>query len=260
MTGLTSLMGYQGGQPYVSSIGYPDPIGGIFAASATVSALFDSKRKGTPRLVDLAQTEATTAMIGEYIVGYQSTGLLPTRRGNRHPFYAPQGCYRCLGNDKWVTLTVRSEEEWCGLCRCIGRPDLVNDARFVDREARMSNHDELNTLIEEWTATMGHIEAMAALQGHGVPSGAVLNAPELLADDNLNSRGFFVTIKETEAGSFPYPGFPVTVDGSRVVGRPAPLFGEHNDEILRDLLGIPEAEIQRFRDDGVLMDEPRGAR
>lgn len=253
MTGITSLMGYQGGPPYVTSVGYPDPIGGIQAVVSVMTALWNRSRTGKGMRVDLSQVEATTALLGEFFVAFQLTGRLPQRMGNRHPYFAPQGCYPCRGDDKWVTLTVRSDAEWKGLCQAMGRPELASDPRLQSAEGRQRHHDEIDSIIAGWTGNLMHTEAMQILQEHGVPSGAVLNAPELLADPNLNSRGFFLPITEHEAGTFPYPGLPITVDGSRPDRRqPAPLFGQHNHHVLCGLLGLSETELSDLESRGVI--------
>jgi crotonobetainyl-CoA:carnitine CoA-transferase CaiB-like acyl-CoA transferase len=150
-----------------------------------------------------------------------------------------------------VTLTVRTEDEWRGLCRAIGAPEFADDSRFVDAAGRMAHHDAIDARIAEWTAGVEHTEAMRLLQAEGVPSGAVLNAPELLSDAGL-SGGFFVTIAEPGLGTFPYPGVPITFDGQRPARyEPAPRLGQDSRAILRDLLHYSDREFEELVRAGV---------
>jgi len=107
------------------------------------------------------------------------------RRGNRQPFMAPHGCYRCKGDDRWVNISVASDEEWRSFCIAIGDPPWTKEERLADSLSRHHNQDELDRLIEEWTIQHDHYDVMNTLQKAGVAAGAVLTSAELLTDPHL---------------------------------------------------------------------------
>ena len=204
--------------------------------------------------------EALTNLIGEHIVDYSLNSRLPTRWGNRSPLWAPQGCYHSLSDDEWVTLSVRSDEEWRKFCSVIGRPELAEDSHYATVEDRQRNHDDLDHIIEAWSVQRGHQEAMAELQAAGVPAGAVLNLREMLYDPQMKARGHFVEGPVSQTGQrlyamlgFRLPDAPITVR------RPPCAFGEHTQVILRDLVGMSSEEIKSLYEDGTIADAPTRA-
>lgn len=261
MAGIPQLTGYPDGPPKMSSAGFTDPISGITGAAAVMMALVQRQMTGQGQHIDLSQVEACTALIGEAVVEYSMNGRVPARRGNRHPFKAPQGCYRCLGEDKWVDITIGSDDEWRALCRVTGRDDWAADARFADAQGRMRHHDELDRLIEGWTMQRSHYEVMHRLQGAGIVAGAVLNPPELLSDPHLKERGTYQTLERVVVGTHPYPvpTAPMRLDGMKpALERPAPTMGEHNSLVLGGLLGMTASEIQSLADEQVIGTRPLG--
>src|SRR5205823_6095176 len=115
LAGLVSVTGYEGGVPHKSGISYGDPVAGTLAAGAVMTALLYRRRTGRGQYVDLAQREALTGMIGEFVLHYGMTRRLPERTGNAHPSWAPHGVYPCAGDDAWVAIAVRSDEEFAAL-------------------------------------------------------------------------------------------------------------------------------------------------
>ncbi len=223
-----------------------DIFNGIAAAGAIMTALFHRQRTGKGQHVDFSHMEAAThALIGEHLLEYAVNGVQTLPYGNRHFSYAPQGCYQCRGEDKWVTLTVRSEEEWRNFCDAVNHPEWKTNPRFDTRTARMKHHDELDRLIEQWTRQLTHYEAMEILQNHGIPSGAVLNVSEINSDNHLKKRGYFV---EEETGAHrAFQGLPFKL--SQAAGKiqwGGPDLGQHNDYVLGELLGRSTDEVKRI--------------
>ncbi|MBI3953362.1 MAG: CoA transferase, partial [Chloroflexi bacterium] len=251
MAGLTSMTGYEGGPPKRTPIQYGDPVGGFFGAAAVLTALHHRHLTGEGQHVDLSQCEAMTTLVGEAMLGWAMNHQATARLGNRHPTLAPQGCYRCRGQDRWLALAVSSEEEWRGLCRALGNPAWTQLPSFATAAGRRQHQDELDRLIEEWTAARDQFEAMRLLQQAGVPAGAVLNNKQLLLDPHLRERGFYVTVAQPEAGTHLVPG--LTARLSRTPGsvrQPAPAFAEHNDLVLNELLGLNEEDAARLASSG----------
>jgi benzylsuccinate CoA-transferase BbsF subunit len=262
MTGMTALLGYPGEEPLNSAIAYPDVVAGLSGAASVLTALVERTRTGRGQFLDLSQVEPATAMWGEYFLEYQLTGRLPARTGNQHPYWAPHGTYRCATaagdrgsatspvSDNWISIAVRSDDEWQRLRELAGLPE---EPRHATAAGRLADRARLDDWISTWTADKDKFVLMERLQRAGIPAGAVLNARELVEDPHLAVRGFFVNAAAPEGGDFPMPGTPITVDGRRRERwYAAPFTGEHNRSVLAELLQMDGAAVDRLTEMGVL--------
>ena len=239
ITGVPSLMGYEGEMPMTSGIAYPDPVTGMNAAAAIMTALRHRTSTGQGQYIDLALAEGPVCQIGEYIGAYAHNGTQPARSGNSHYKHAPHGVYPCLGDDRWLAIAVTCEEQWHALCRVMGALRLLDDGRFRVEVARKTNEAALNDIISSWTEQRDAIETMHALQGAGVPAGAVHRSIDMLNDPHLRERDFFVTLDEKDVGCKTYPGQAIITDGlPKQNWRASVPLGEHNEFVLCDLLGL----------------------
>ena len=241
ITGVPSLMGYEGEMPMTSGIAYPDPVTGMNAAAAIMTALRHRTSTGQGQYIDLALAEGPVCQIGEYIGAYAHNGTQPARSGNSHYKHAPHGVYSCLGDDRWLAIAVTCEEQWHALCRVMGASRLLDDGRFRVEVARKTNEAALNDIISSWTEQRDAIETMHALQGAGVPAGAVHRSIDMLNDPHLRERDFFVTLDEKDVGCKTYPGQAIITDGlPKQNWRASVPLGEHNEFVLCDLLGLSD--------------------
>jgi crotonobetainyl-CoA:carnitine CoA-transferase CaiB-like acyl-CoA transferase len=256
-TGLTALMGYSDDEPRVTAKAIADAMAGTTATAAVLTALARRARTGEGALIDLSQHECGIAFLGEYFVERQLAGHEPERTGNAHREWAPHGVYRCEGDDDWIAIAARDDREWAALCELAGR-GWERDPRFGDLAARRANHAALDAEIEAWTADQSKAALMHALQARGVAAGAVLSAPEWLAEPHLEARGYFVELEHEETGRGRWDGSPLRLDGARGYEgwRAAPLLGEHNASVLRQVLGLPADEIASLEARGVIADRP----
>ncbi len=184
---------------------------------------------------------------------YVMNGRVQRPMGNRHPTMAPHGVYPCAGDDRWIAVAVGTDAEFAALCRVMGRPELADDERFVDVLSRLRNRDALDAIIADWTRRHDHLELMYRLQAAGVPAGAVVDGRELLADPHLKAREFFRELDQPGAGRYPvsFGGLKLHRTPARII-RPAPRLGEHNEYILKELLGLSDEEIAALERDGVI--------
>jgi len=257
--GFSSVMGYPDSGPYRTQSTYVDPVASVNAASAVMLALWHRRRTGKGQYIDLAQVEAGITLLGEVILDYSMNGRLPQRLGNRHAFMSPHGCYRCKGEDAWVTIAVESDEEWKAFCGATGSVAWSKDKRFANQLSRWHNQDELDKLVQAWTILHGHHEAMRILQAAGIAAGAVLNAKELMEDSHLKARGYFIEQYHPSVGIRPYPGFPVKFSRSLPqYRRPAPRVDEHTDYVFSGLLGMTKDEIAALKEKQVIGNKPPG--
>ncbi len=257
-SGISSITGYRGGDPLRTGISFTDPYSGIVGAGAVLSALIYRRRTGKGQYIDLSEQEAAIPVVGYALMDYAMNGRPPRRMGNRSQWYAPQGCYRCQGEDRWLVLTIRDDAEWQAFCEATGHPEWSTDRRFADVLSRFENHDELDRVITSWTEQQGHIEAMHKLQAAGVMAAAVLSPKEELLDQHLKERGFFDMVETDGNGVRPVPhqlGAKFSAF-EMDTGRRAPRLGEHNGEILEGLLGMSPEEVSQLKEQNVIGEEP----
>lgn len=258
-SGLAALMGYHDDPtPHRTGSYYADPVAGAHGAVAILAALRHRARTGEGQRIDLSLLESAAALFGEALMDWSLNRRVPLPRGNRHPRHAPQGCYRTAGNDSWLALTVRTDEEWQSLCRVLDRPDLAQDESLGTASGRQAQHDMLDEAIGRWSEGLDHYEAARRLQAAHVPAAPVLANWELLSDPHLHARGFYVPVPHPEAGVLPYPGMPWHFSRTPAAVRGgAPCFAEHNTLVFRDVLGLCDAEIAALYAAGVTADEPQ---
>ncbi|MGH2589005.1 MAG: CaiB/BaiF CoA transferase family protein [Dehalococcoidia bacterium] len=258
LAGIVAQTGYHDeDRPIKTGVNYADPIVGMQAAAAVLAALIHRRRGGGGQFIDLSMREATVALIGEQVVAHSATGHVPERTGNRDPVFAPQGAYRCQGDDRWLTISVRSDEEWRRLCAAIGRPDLANDRRYADAASRRAEHDALDAIIGEWTSEQDAREATALLQAAGIDAAPVSYVPELLSDPHLTAHGFWAAVDQPGFGVKPYPTLPYRLSRAPVeISAPPPAFAQHNREIFCNLLGLSDVAFARLEAAYVISPEP----
>jgi crotonobetainyl-CoA:carnitine CoA-transferase CaiB-like acyl-CoA transferase len=258
MTGLGALMGYSDDEPRVPATAVLDAMSGTMAAVAAIDALLARERTGAGALVELSQHEAGILFNGEALVQRQLEDAEPHRLGNAVAGCAPSGVYRCAGEDEWIALAACTEEQWHSLATLAGQGWLA-DGRFAGAAARIGHRELLDAAVGDFTRSWDKIQLMAALQEAGVPAGAVLSAPEWLADPHLLARGYYSDLADADRAPRRSDGLPVQVDGHRDYGwwRRAPMLGEHNQEILAEL-GFTPGEISALQASGVVSDRPKG--
>lgn len=257
MSGITSLLGYEGGPPMNSGVMHTDPFAGLMGMAGLMVALHHRARTGRGQEIDLSQQETSISLIPEHIMSYTMTGKAPQRRGNRSDHMAPHNNYRCKGDDSWVAITVRSEEEWKRFCAVIGKSELASDPRFHDLSARLDNIEELDRIVSELTRNKDAYDVANALQSQSVPSAPVLKAAELLHNPQLKARGFFQTLEREDTGPLPYAGPAWSLSETPgKLGGPPPGLGQHSEEVLRDLLGMPQTVIEDMVQRAITGDTP----
>ena len=166
----------------------------------------------------------------------------------------PITCSRCLGEEKWVAVSVETDAQFRALAQAASNPGWADDARFATPAARLENQDALESLVQQWTAGQDVAEVVAILQDAGVPAAPVSDTAEVLADPHLTERGFRrPDVEHPVAGARPVLSLPWAADGRRVDDlRPAPTFGQHNQWVLKELLQLPDEEYQRLLSSGAI--------
>jgi len=253
MTGLSSLSGYIGGAPQEVGISYGDPNGGIDAASAICGALVARKRSGQGQYIDVSLWEGVAALMHEGWMEYAMNGTQPPRMGNRDPVMSPHNCFRCTGDDEWVTIACGTEEEWRALCDTIGHTQLATDSRFRTARDRKANEDALEVILNAWTLMQGKWEVTRRLQAAGVAAFPSMNSKDLADDPHLNERGFFARLHHAEVGVQTHTGIPWRLTNApNGVRTPAPLLGANTDAVMHELLGYSSETIAKLKEEQIL--------
>lgn len=253
LSGLSSLTGFPDFPPMHVGFSYGDPNGGLHGAFAILAALMHRQRTGQGQYIDMSQMETSIALLGDAVLAQTMNGTQPPRIGNRDPYSAPHGLFRCAGDDRWVSIVVANDDEWQRLCRVIGHPELARDARFADLGARKRHEDELESLVNAWTETLSAEDATARLQAGGVAAYPTLTNKELAEDVHLQQRGFFVELPHPEVGTRRHAGVPwVFSETPCHVQRPAPCLGEQTDEVMQRVLGYTPEAIAALKEQSVL--------
>jgi benzylsuccinate CoA-transferase BbsF subunit len=253
-SGMTYLWNHPEQDRPIGSQGvYPDHLGFVMGPTLMVAALLNSRRTSKGVTIDLAQIEGTAYTLGTTYLETSVNGDDPNPRGNHYGEAAPHGCYRCQGDDRWCVISVRDEEEWRSFCQVISRTELVSDSRFADRQARLQHSSELDTIVQEWSATRSAEEVMSQLQSAGVPAGVVQTGADLLKDAQLRHRNYFAAFPDSLIGPFEIPRSGILFKGMEEEPLRLPnRFGADNDQILGEILGYDKATIDEWRSQEVL--------
>lgn len=253
-SGLPLLQGSPGDPPVMLHVALGDPVAGIHGAAALLLALLHRRRTGEGQALDLSQVQA---LLGFGLHGIASQILLgepPPRLGNRHPLNAPQGIYRCRGDDQWVALSVESDAQWQALCGAIGHTRLDGE---LERRRR-DHHDRIDAHVSAWTAARERDDVVRALLARGIPAAGVLDVNEVFAHAQLGARDFWQFMERAHVGVQPHPSAPYRWTGAaHEIDWPAPTLGEQTREVLTDLLGLSETELYGLEREGVIGTEPR---
>ncbi len=244
LVGHTWLRGYPDSDPTeTSSIYHGDPAAGASAAFALLSALYHRRKTGEGQFIDMAQSENVIHHLSQAVMDFSMNGRVQGTMGNRDPSRAPQGAYRCQGNDSWIAISVGSDAEFVALCRAMGQPELAGDPRFADVVSRYHNQDALDQIISAWTQQGEHYALFQRLQREGVIAGPILTHAEVLQDPHMEARGFFEVVTHPVAGTHPHagPAFDFSNTPLHIRG-PAPSLGQHNEYVYKQLLGYSDAE------------------
>jgi crotonobetainyl-CoA:carnitine CoA-transferase CaiB-like acyl-CoA transferase len=245
-SGMSAVTGYGEGPP-CNLQGPADPIVGVHAGVALLAALEHRRRSGEGQLIEIAQVEVTACVTAEPVIEFSMNGIVRPREGNRRREWV-QGVYPTAVDGAWVAISVRHDTDWAQLATAMGRPELLDDARFALADQRQLAHDDFDTVVADWTRIRTGSEIIDALSARRVPAEQVLTPDRMYDMPQLDARGYYEEIDHPVTGPHRYPGWPMrmTPGPSRHHRFAAPTLGQHNEEILRGL-GLTGAELEELR-------------
>ena len=248
-SGFTELTGFPDTDPSGPASAYSDAVGGMAGAQAALLALMHRARTGRGQWLDVSQFESLTSLLETLVLDMSVNGAdaVSSRTGNRLPYGggAPHGAYRCKGEDRWVAITVFTDEEWRAFVEVMGHPQWADGPRFATAEARERDADALDSLVESWTILHTAEDVMNLLQAVGVAAGVVQTGEDLARDPQLKERGFFRRVPDHQGVERIVESAPYKL--SRTPGsvtRGAPEFAADMTYVLRELLGMSDDEVE----------------
>jgi benzylsuccinate CoA-transferase BbsF subunit len=244
--GLAHLTGYEDGAPNTMS-GVMDLRVGTVSAFVLLAALLHRQETGEGQYIDVSSTECISTLVGPQLMEYSMNRRSPFRTGNQDSIMAPHNCYRCKGDDKWISISVATDEEWNALCRAMGNPAWIRDQDFSDALSRWKNRTRLDELIGNWTINHTHYELMVLLQSVGVAAMPSFCAEEILSDAHVKARGVMTEVQHPVLGKKVVlnPSWKHSETPARV-HKASPLLGENNEQVFGDLLGMSKEEITKL--------------
>jgi len=246
--GAMSVMGEPGGAPMKSSVPFADLGAALFAAYAILSAVIGRDTTGLGQYIDASLYETALGLSVWESAEFWGTGRLPTPLGSANRMSAPYQAVRAA--DRHMVIGAANNKLWKALCDVIGRPELPDDPRFIDNVARLENRGELIPIIEEALATASADMWVERLLAAGVPAAPILNYSEALDTEQARAREMVMEIDHPIEGRVKVLGFPVKLSGTpQQVRHPAPLLGQHTDEVFREL-GTTGERLAQWRASG----------
>jgi CoA:oxalate CoA-transferase len=238
------------GMPGYNGLALGDEVTSLLTVLGTVCALYRQQTSDPgPQRVDVAMHDSMV-YLNELTLGLLSVmGVMPPR--GRSGTSAPYGAFQA--SDGWVNIAVGGDPVWRRFCAAIDREDLAADERFASSFGRVQHAVELNGTVSEWTASRTMLDITGALSRHAVPCAPILDAPDVLASDQVAARHMLVDIDDPIAGPVKVVGNPVKMNGlDTSSAEPPHAAGQDTEQILRSVAGLTEAELTQLRDKGIL--------
>jgi len=274
LSGMAWSTGYADGSDEerlpMNARGPTDPQAGLHAVFCALLGLAQREKTGRGAFIESPFVETALNLTAEMVGEYATTKHLMERSGNRSPYFAPQGVYRCrvepggdalAGEDRvpygpdWMALSIETESQWGALLDLLGDPGLAD---LDSPTRRLAEHDRIDAVIRAWAASRSVDSAVAALSDRGIPAAIVTPWRRAAEDPHVRARGLFQTLDHPLAGRHDYAGLPLRFgrDTPHPIPAASPTLGQHNDEVLRGLLGLSEAELGRLREARIIGDQP----
>jgi crotonobetainyl-CoA:carnitine CoA-transferase CaiB-like acyl-CoA transferase len=251
--GLAHLCGYPEKKPNTMNNSGGDARAGNAGVFAVLMALNLRQRTGQGQYIDQSSCEIINSMIGDQMMEYAMNRRSPKRHGNHDAFMAPHNCYRCKGDDAWISIAVASDGEWAALRKAMGNPQWAEEAVFSTALGRWQHQNELDRRIGEWTVNYVPHELMQKLQGAGVAAMPTFKASDLFSDPHLNARNAVAEVDHRVLGKRKTITPPWKLSETpATISRTAPFVGEHNEYVLCELLGLSKQEVAKLAEEKVV--------
>lgn len=251
MGGIMGITGQEGGEPTRVGASVGDVTAGLFAVIGTLTALYTREVAGIGQKVDVAMLDCQVAILENAIARYATSGVSPQPIGNRHPSITPFEAFKA--KDGYIIIAVGNDRLWSDFCNLIGRPEMIQDERFVTNPKRTENQKAVKAILDTVFPDKTVDEWIEALDKAGIPCGPINSIEQVVNNEQVRARDMIVETDHPVAGKIKMAGIPIKLSETPgAVERPAPLLGQHTEEILSEILGISSEEVAQLKTQNVL--------
>jgi crotonobetainyl-CoA:carnitine CoA-transferase CaiB-like acyl-CoA transferase len=252
LAGFMAVNGEPGTPPVKAGVAIADCSGGVWIASAALSAYIYKLKTGKGQLIDYSLTDGLLALMENNVATYSFSGVVPGKFGNRHPNVGPLNTFKCL--DGYVFLAVGVPSQAMALADLIGHPELKEDERYSTNNLRAANADWIESFIHEWLKDRSAAETIEALTSAGIPAGPIYNMQDVFEDPYFWDRGMLVKVQHPTIGEITIPGTPLGhfSETPAVVDKACGLLGAENAEIFKDRLGLSDELFDQYMEEKVI--------
>ena len=243
--GFASITGYPDRPPLLPGFGLADETSGLMGAYLALAALRErDQNSGKGQIVEFGIYEPLFTLLGPQVVDYDQLGIIQERNGSRLPFTAPRNTYQ-TNDDKWVSISGSAQSTFERMCEALKVPELISDPRFLDNRLRIQNAEALDEALQEAILKFDRQTLIMLFDEFGAAVAACNNIAEIFEDPHFIARENIVSVEDEELkGSLKMQN--VVGNFSRTPGKikhAGPKLGEHNKEILVDLLGFDQEQL-----------------
>lgn len=253
MSGMMSVTGYPDRPPVKTGTSFADNYSGTYLALGICMALYQREKTGEGQRLDVSMMDTLFSVMENFIVIYTATGEIPNRSGNVDPAAAPYDSF--MAKDGEFVMAIGTNRMFGALCDIMGREDMKEDPRFINNMARVENYlPDLKGEIEKWSTTKSTSEILELLVEAGIPAGHINNVAEATRHPLIKERNMLWKVYEPGMeDDFEMPGCPIKMHGKGDdIMKAAPLLGEDTDEVLKNILGYSEDELDRLHGMGII--------
>lgn len=251
ISGLMSVNGIEGTVPTKTGVAFSDFISGIYTALGIVAALRKRDQTGEGAYIDVGMFDSIISVLDDFIPKYKVTGKEPTRFGNRRAGFAPVNVFP-VKDGGYVYIAGSFQKQWEALAKLIGREELITEPRFLENFGRKQHEEILESIVEEWSSQKTSEEVVTLLEKAGIPCAPVKGIGDLFKDEHIQARNGIIECDYPGIGKYSMAANPIRMSNYQQTVKRAPLLGEHNEDILNDLLGYSSEEILALKDEGVI--------
>lgn len=249
--GIMSITGEPDGEPMKVGVAIVDITTGLFASNAILAALHARERTGKGQQIDASLLSSAVAWLANVGSSYLVSGEPTERLGNAHPSIVPYQTFRA--RDRWIIVGAGNDRQYQALCRILDQPELASDERYATNPGRVVHRDELVATLQAIFETRDSDYWLAEMTAAGIPCGPINTVDQVFEMPQIQHRNMVIEIPHPTAGSVRMAGIPYRLsDTPAEVRLHPPLLGEHTDEVLRERLGMEQAEIDQLRAEGAL--------
>ncbi len=249
--GLMAITGEHDRTPVKIGASIVDNIAGLFAKDAITAALLARERSGLGQKIETSLLESAVAVLSMAASAYLMGGVVADRWGSEHEYNVPWKAFKSL--DGYLMLCSSSEGQWRKLCELLGQPELAEDPRFLTMKLRAKNRQELYAIMDEIVAGKTTREWLEKADQASAAAAPVNTMDQVFSDPQVLHRQMLLSVRHSTLGDIPQVGHAQKFSATPAqIKLPPPLLGEHTEELLRNLLGLPEGEIRKLRAEGVI--------